>query len=103
HRDCSPPVRSSDPTRRSSDLSVTLWNEHSAGEAAQAVLKRALQLKLPVDARRRLLEDKKGLDKAVQDRTQHIESEKADLKKLVRSEEHTSELQSRENLVCRLL
>ncbi len=63
-------------------LSVTLWNEHSEGGGAKAVLRQALLLKLPVETRKRLVENKMALDKAVSDRAAHIESEKADVRKL---------------------
>src|SRR5699024_12207193 len=75
------------PTRRSSDLALT-----SAIDTLAALVDNYIYQdnSLELDPNRILL--KRGID--VNDRT---------LRKITRSEEHTSELQSRFDLVCRLL
>src|SRR5690606_40586285 len=81
------------PTRRSSDLSAPLDRAQDGGalalvdQAGQnlAVSRHRFRAGFPIGFRHLRLLDR------------------ADLPLEVRSEEHTSELQSRENLVCRLL
>src|SRR5690606_41889732 len=72
------------PTRRSSDLPAVLRGQHLAG------------VHQPARLRRRAGDDLRG-------RGLDADHARLHAAKIVRSEEHTSELQSRENLVCRLL
>src|SRR5690606_41790097 len=74
------------PTRRSSDL---------PGGAQHR----------PRDARRRIREREDGEPAGgpVLQPPQRLDAEEDEVRLVLRSEEHTSELQSRENLVCRLL
>src|SRR5690606_41747317 len=73
------------PTRRSSDLARWLLNPDKIEEMVSAVVE---AVKKPVTVKMRIGWDSKHI--------YAVENAK-------RSEEHTSELQSRENLVCRLL
>src|SRR5690606_42055861 len=79
---CVHPNPHSFPTRRSSDLNF--WSSKLAGPGAQRVTATLDRVQhRPGEA---------AVDPGAQPRHMHL-----------RSEEHTSELQSRENLVCRLL
>src|SRR5690606_40968810 len=86
-----PPARHSFPTRRSSDLV-------SPEDAGQRVLDAAQELRR-VGLRGRVRRGGRldAVTSEVPLRSRHVEIDRE------RSEEHTSELQSRENLVCRLL
>src|SRR5690606_40881505 len=52
---------------------------------------------------RKMLFDEEGIDLSTWKDQLDTQGEKMDIAHFMRSEEHTSELQSRENLVCRLL
>src|SRR5690606_41936798 len=85
------------PTRRSSDLATELMGDIGTEETAdfnsfrdrvnKAI--KACKLKLSASERNAILNAVSWYDETAE--------------KVIRSEEHTSELQSRENLVCRLL
>src|SRR5690606_39693112 len=89
------------PTRRSSDL--------AALRLLDAVLRRGLPLEAALDSAARDLDrpDDRGLAFAIASealrRLPDLDALIDRATKRPRSEEHTSELQSRENLVCRLL
>src|SRR5690606_41217879 len=84
-----PPALHSFPTRRSSDLRafLALQNPEEQIRLLEKVLEKGYTVQQTEERVRRLLEDKPAQPR----------------KRRKRSEEHTSELQSRENLVCRLL
>src|SRR5690606_41785221 len=91
------------PTRRSSDLSATLENLEAVS-GALALQRRDLS-ELVVAARASAQELEATLRAtrgAVEGLDRELVSELPALVEKLRSEEHTSELQSRENLVCRL-
>src|SRR5690606_41838887 len=83
------------PTRRSSDLNEK--RRRAQGEAEE----HAVGCAQPGDPKRRVCVREGVEDRHLPDRSQRDEC--AGELRLARSEEHTSELQSRENLVCRLL
>src|SRR5690606_41923399 len=85
-----PPAPLSFPTRRSSDLST-----------GRAVIGRSITLRGDVTGDEDLVIQ--GRVEGSVDLGQHSVTVGADGEVNARSEEHTSELQSRENLVCRLL
>src|SRR5579883_2056429 len=65
-----------------------------------------VELALVVDADAALAQDARerfGFERAARSWEEAAEASDVDLAVVARSEEHTSELQSRENLVCRLL
>src|SRR5690606_41214080 len=80
------------PTRRSSDLDAALVLPRSRRQPADR--RRGIRPP-PGPPDRRLTPQEEGR-RVLWSRGRHVEE-------LLRSEEHTSELQSRENLVCRLL
>src|SRR5690606_41429435 len=99
HTDPDPHALHSLPPRRSSDL-----DDHMPAAGVRGLAEKTVVQLLGAVARRRSIEDvpghqqyihallPKGFDQPVEKGLE-----------LPRSEEHTSELQSRENLVCRLL
>src|SRR5690606_40571022 len=97
----SPPARPSLPTRRSSDLAP-----HRLLLARREVPERVLRLRR-VEVVGAVHEHARNAPERLQGERERIE--RVDVARVVarahhdRSEEHTSELQSRENLVCRLL
>src|SRR5690606_41311895 len=93
-RHCDPRALHSLPTRRSSDLSQVLV---AKGDEVRRRLLPADQLAQDAQAGRQVAQ-RVGEEVDEHDR----DAGGLDLRHL-RSEEHTSELQSRENLVCRLL
>src|SRR5690606_39944390 len=82
------------PTRRSSDLDEVDGARSAGADARRLLLDRELHAAAFVDLRRDL---EARADLFALNRLERIHGA------VVRSEEHTSELQSRENLVCRLL
>src|SRR5690606_40288877 len=91
------------PTRRSSDLTMTKNGEIYTTDNGVTILGKLDQL--PTQASQlygnnlcHLLDDMGKAENFKIDREDDVIS-----RAMVRSEEHTSELQSRENLVCRLL
>src|SRR5690606_41871842 len=99
---CGPPrLLASFPTRRSSDLRSRRAAPHPASRDKAADIQQGRPLS------RRLRRGGKGDAQGVGalDQFLHIAEHVIDLELVLaeRSEEHTSELQSRENLVCRLL
>src|SRR5690606_42121405 len=89
------------PTRRSSDLK----NEQQ--QATKALEQQNAQQKAQEHQQKageKLKELGQSMDKQMQTGSQEsLEEDAKMLRQILRSEEHTSELQSRENLVCRLL
>src|SRR5690606_41721808 len=87
----------SSPTRRSSDLRITSSNEQTSDLLDEAVTNLTRQIG-PSKLRGFILDLRNNpgglLDQAIAVSDEFMDG---------RSEEHTSELQSRENLVCRLL
>src|SRR5690606_41012455 len=86
------------PTRRSSDLATTRWQPdalHSSPQAVPGFRPRGTPLGPRRPAPRRPGDTAPG---AAHQRLLGVRR-----RRIGRSEEHTSELQSRENLVCRLL
>src|SRR5690606_41395222 len=91
------------PTRRSSDLSI-VWRcvsrlEEKGSECTAPTINEETLQTAVVKAINELLANKEPFLQALQKNIATILNEENDN----RSEEHTSELQSRENLVCRLL
>src|SRR5690606_40544908 len=90
------------PTRRSSDLNQygrateVIWQDGDIGS-----IRESLYSSLTHQFQNRLNVEAYGQAQAVQVKNTHVAGSK--LTYVPRSEEHTSELQSRENLVCRLL
>src|SRR5690606_41380148 len=80
------------PTRRSSDLKRREYQE-LVEERVRKLLVKMRWSKKPQDGKKFAAEAKQALDDEARTNTDPLD----------RSEEHTSELQSRENLVCRLL
>src|SRR5690606_41300029 len=87
-----PPDHHSFPTRRSSDLQVGVQIDEQQVRALSAV--EQLQRVADADGQARVVVQAEQLH----GQARHVRTQLDD-----RSEEHTSELQSRENLVCRLL
>src|SRR5207253_4547948 len=87
------------PTRRSSDLEKAdyyRWFFYAAGPVEAAVSNQAMGWQVPAERERMF--GYGNFDRAIA-----VVDELFTLRDYVRSEEHTSELQSRGHLVCRLL
>src|SRR5690606_42038713 len=82
------------PTRRSSDLHLLFARANGTEQSADP----GCRLKPAAGGQKRQVT---GTER--RPREDHLQLEKASFQPVQRSEEHTSELQSRENLVCRLL
>src|SRR5690606_42154621 len=91
------------PTRRSSDLGTLQAAEQQLEAAERALHQARHELEQRSEEHHRLAID---VTEAKAERRRVVERVETEWKRpfedLVRSEEHTSELQSRENLVCRL-
>src|SRR5207302_8588698 len=90
------------PTRRSSDLTRRSTCSPVANGPATTSLPRSAGTRLPAAATTVPAADT-HTNTASANRVDRIPDAPSQLARLARSEEHTSELQSRENLVCRLL
>src|SRR5690606_41656508 len=97
------PALPSFPTRRSSDLHCRVEHLFNVGPGSfnpppkvdSAIVRLTPHAQLPHQA-----QDVRALDRIVREA---FNQRRKTLRNTLRSEEHTSELQSRENLVCRLL
>src|SRR5690606_39388624 len=91
------------PTRRSSDLAAVAWYQRAARDAIDGVFARGADAVLVGGSG--LYVSSVVFDFRFPPHDDQLRAELEDeLQRLgTRSEEHTSELQSRENLVCRLL
>src|SRR5690606_41752327 len=83
---------------------TTLFRSQRKVDSLREVEKRTVVKETPKEKKQQSYEDQKKL-KSLNNKLSSIEAEISQLEKEIkaRSEEHTSELQSRENLVCRLL
>src|SRR5690606_40315763 len=97
HRHLPPPPPPSFPTRRSSDL---IPNTSSPGPSTAAATPSTVCRPTAAHLTRRTPRIRCGGKNSPRRRSRHSTTVAWSLR---RSEEHTSELQSRENLVCRLL
>src|SRR5690606_41605371 len=93
-----PPVLPAFPTRRSSDLTLTLEGVLGVVRGRRTDVDDHLYRIAPPNARLALTHDAERWSATVES-VLYV----AQTRTSARSEEHTSELQSRENLVCRLL
>src|SRR5690606_40216397 len=94
---CVPAYYPSSPTRRSSDLGRRAWEAHDPTADWHMVLQDDIHVSRNLLDGLELALDQIGLDGLASAYTGTGRPDQA------RSEEHTSELQSRDNLVCRLL